>query len=281
MKPYRIPKWLEVVFIGAIFALIGGGYAFFRVQQQSMRAEMERNLLAVAQVKIDQITSWRENQLAEGVELMSSVYLKRGIADWLQRRDVESEEIIRARMQALVDHYHYKDILLLTPDGRQLMSYSGQKADIHPEMTEAFTNARERSQPILSALHIGADFDFPHIFLTVPMALEDNGQGGLLGYFLFVIDANDFLFPLIQSWPLPSETAETLLVQRDGDAVLYLNELRHLKDTALSLRIPLTELDVPASKAIHGATGIMDGQDYRDIPVIAAVLPVPDRKSVV
>lgn len=108
------------------------------------------------------------------------------------------------------------------------------------------------------------------------MALDGENQRGVLGIFLFVIDANDFLYPLIQSWPLSSETAETLLVQKDGDDVLFLNELRHTADTALKLRIPLTELDVPAVKAIQGETGIVDGLDYRGVPVVAVILPVPD-----
>jgi PAS domain S-box-containing protein len=262
--------------MGVIFVLITGGIAFFRDQQQSLRADAEQDLLAVAQIKIDQIVAWRENQLAEGVELMSSVYLKQGLKNWIQRRDEEGEEIIRTQMQALIDHYHYSDILLLTPDRSQLMSYSGQRVKIHPEMTEAFAQARENAQPILSALHSGEDFEFPHIFLTVPMALEDENQTTLLGYFLFVINANDYLYPLIQSWPLPSQTAETLLVRQEGDEALFLNELRHIEDTALNLRIPLTELDVPAVKAVLGETGVVDGIDYRGVPVIAAILPVPD-----
>lgn len=276
MKPYRVPKWLVIILMGVILSLIAGGYAFFRVQRQSLRAEAEEDLLTIADGKIDQITSWRENQLAEGVELMNSVFLKRGMADWIQRRDAEGEEIIRTRMRALVEHYRYRDILLLTPEGRQLMSYSGDRTALHPEMVTALRNAREALQPILSDIHKGDHFDYPHITLTVPMALSEDGQTTIRGYFLLVIDANDFLYPLIQSWPLPSQTAETLLFRREEDAVVFLNELRHMKDTALALRIPLTELDVPATKAIHGGTGIVDGIDYRGVPVISVIMPVPD-----
>jgi PAS domain S-box-containing protein len=261
---------------GVILALTVGGYAFFQVQRQSLRAEAESDLLAVANIKLDQIASWRENQLAEGVELMSSLYLKRGMANWIQRRDAEGEEIIRTRMQALVEHYHYRDILLLTPEGRPLMSYSGDRTPLHPEMVKSLGKARDVLQPILSDLHRGEHFTYPHISLTIPMALSDASETTLLGYFLLVIDANDFLYPLIQAWPMPSQTAETLLVRREEDAVVFLNELRHTKDTALTLHIPLTELDVPATKAIHGETGIVDGIDYRGVPVIAAILPVPD-----
>ena len=44
------------------------------------------------------------------------------------------------------------------------------------------------------------------------------------------IDPEIYLYPLINRWPTPSPTAETLLVRRDEEEVLYLNELRFRKD---------------------------------------------------
>lgn len=53
-----------------------------------------------------------------------------------------------------------------------------------------------------------------------------------IGVMMFRIDPVRFLYPQIQSWPVPSATAETLLVRKDGDNVV-LNELRHRKGTIL------------------------------------------------
>ena len=52
------------------------------------------------------------------------------------------------------------------------------------------------------------------------------------------IDPNRFLYPYIQTWPVPSASAETLLFRGEGDHVLFLNELRHRSNTALKLRVP-------------------------------------------
>ena len=75
---------------------------------------------------------------------------------------------------------------------------------------------------------------------------------------------------------MPSETAETLLVERDGDQVLFLNELRHQKDTALKLRIPLSQQEVPAVMAVLGKEGVVEGRDYRGVEVLAALKHIPD-----
>ena len=90
------------------------------------------------------------------------------------------------------------------------------------------------------------------------------------------IDPREFLYPLIQSWPTPSATAETLLVGREGDSVVFLNELRHRKNTAFSLRFPITEKKLPAAMVVQGIKGVVQGTDYRGIPVLAEIQPVPD-----
>ena len=97
-----------------------------------------------------------------------------------------------------------------------------------------------------------------------------------VGAVILQIDANQFLYPMIQSWPTLSRSAETLLVRRDGDLVLFLNELRHQSNTALTLRIPLSQTNVPAVKAVLGTEGVVHGSDYRGVEVLAVLRAIPD-----
>ena len=66
----------------------------------------------------------------------------------------------------------------------------------------------------------------------------DTKQGALLALVLLELDARRFLFPLVKSWPTPSHTAETLLVRREGNEVLFLNDLRYRPDAAFAFRFP-------------------------------------------
>ena len=54
------------------------------------------------------------------------------------------------------------------------------------------------------------------------------------------------------------------------------NELRHRKDTALKLRIPLNLKSVPAVMAIEGKEGYVQGIDYRGIEVLSVIKAVPN-----
>ncbi|MDP2234580.1 MAG: ATP-binding protein, partial [Actinomycetota bacterium] len=64
-----------------------------------------------------------------------------------------------------------------------------------------------------------------------------------------------------------------LLVRQEGDEILFLNELRHKKGTALTLLLPITET-LPAGRAVSGDTRPLFGVDYRGIDVVADGAPV-------
>ena len=83
-----------------------------------------------------------------------------------------------------------------------------------------------------------------------------------------------YFYPFIKSWPTPSKSAETILVRKDGDYVLFLNELRHAKDTALKLRFKLDQLEIPAVRVVLGYKDIFEGVDYRGIDVLSDIRPV-------
>jgi PAS domain S-box-containing protein len=72
-----------------------------------------------------------------------------------------------------------------------------------------------------------------------------------------------------------SDTAETLLVRRQGKEVVFLNDLRHRRNTALRLALPVDNRMLPAARAARGDRHDFTGVDYRGHEVIAAARPVP------
>jgi signal transduction histidine kinase len=114
-----------------------------------------------------------------------------------------------------------------------------------------------------------------YLSVLVPI-LDETNASRPLGVFVLRVDPAKFLFPFIQAWPVPRRTAETLLVRREGDDVLYLNDLRFRLNAALAFRTPLGNRQLPAARAVLGETGIMQGKDYRGVTVVAALRRVSD-----
>ena len=103
-------------------------------------------------------------------------------------------------------------------------------------------------------------------------------DGQTIAVFILRTDADAFLYPLIRFWPTDSLTAETLLARRDGDTVVFLNDLRHSinTNTAALMRMPLTRRTLPAAQAALSFQYVFEGKDYRAADVLADVRSVPN-----
>ncbi len=264
------------LFILLAAGITAAGYLSYRNYERHSRVEVEHQLSAVAELKVGELSQWRRERLADG-----SVFFGNAVFSGLVRRWFEAPEDSLARAQIVAwlgkvqEGYQYDQVLLLDARGVPRLSV--------PETPEppAAHLARDALEVLRSGrvgfldLHRDAPSGPVHLAVLVPI-LEGAEHPRPLGLLVLRIDPERYLYPFLQRWPIASRTAETLLVRRDGNDVLFLNELRFHKNTALTLRSPLTNTNLPAAKAALGQEGVEEGVDYRGVPVLAAVRVVPD-----
>ncbi|HPG01281.1 MAG TPA: PAS domain S-box protein [Kiritimatiellia bacterium] len=268
------PKWLAVLLVVAILCIVAGGAWFYRMQQDYVRQDIEPDLETIAQLKVGQIVAWREDQLGEAEELSSSSFLAAGVEQWFAN-PASSPEYILQRFRSLQHHYGYLDVIMVDTNGHVRLSLAGIHHEVHTGAREDLATALREGRPVLTDLHTGEVAAAPHVSAIAPLFVGAGSERRAIGAVILVNDASKFLYPLVQSWPTPSESSETLLIRRDGDSALFLNNLKYKPDAALKLRIPLTQTNVPAVMAIGGRTGVVYGLDYRGVPVVSVVRPIP------
>ncbi|MCU0236670.1 MAG: PAS domain S-box protein [Acidobacteria bacterium] len=272
-KP-RLASWPLLL----VFLLLSLGIAIttrldYLRQKKAEYAKQTAQLQAIADLKVSEIRRWLDERLGDAHLITKDRERTAILAAFLRGlpQAAAGAGSIRGWMAALRDTYHYENIFLLDEQGRIALAASPHHAALDAEGRAMLAVARERREAVLSDLHSDPQMPHPHMGVIAPLLTAD----GIVGFVLLRIDPGRFLFPLIQSWPTPSPTAETLLVRRDGRDVLFLNELRHRQGTALKLRLPLATADLPAAQAVKGKTGVLRGRDYRGVPVWTAVQPVP------
>ena len=269
------PRWPQMVFVAIGATLLVAGFWFLQAQKAAQQKAVETNLLSVAKLKIQEIQTWRDQRLADAAIMMG----RKALIDDVQRyfrhpTEREASGILR-RLRDVKERYHYADIWVVGPDRRIRLSLESKPAVLDQAYDKAFAAAVATHKPAWTDFHTGHGRTQVHLSVVAPLFLAGSGRRPI-GAIVLICDPAQFLYPLIQSWPTPSQTAETLLIRRDGDEVLFLNDLRHQTGTALKLHIPLRQSDLPAAMAITGHEGIVQGKDYRGEEVIAAILPVQD-----
>ncbi len=270
------PRWLVAASLLAMLILMVGGYWFYLHQEQDVRRSAEANLEAAAHLKVNQIVQWRIQQLRYASAIAESPFLLEAVERWFVDSDPDLATKILSRFQIIQGRYEYHDVILVERDNRVRLSLRDHPGDVHEEAANARDQAMQKRKPVITDLHAGPGELPPHIDIIAPLFSRTANTEEPIGAIIFQIDARQFLYPLIQFWPVRSSSAETLLVRKDGDTVLFLNELRHQKDTALKLRLPLTRKELPSSMAASGAEGVVRGNDYRGIEVFAVLKAVPE-----
>jgi len=269
------PRWLPIIFGTIVVSLFIAGIWFFQAQKSVQRKALEAPLLSVAKLKVQEIHTWRGGQLADAAIMMGRQALVEDVQRYFRHPTEQAAADIRRRLQDMKRRYHYAAIWVVDPDRKIRLSLGPQPEVLGRAYEKAFTAALSTHEPAWTDFHTDQGQTALHLSVVAPLFAADSRRHPI-GAIVLICAPARFLYPLIQAWPTPSRTAETLLVRRDGDEVLFLNELRHQSGTALKLRIPLGQSDLPAALAIRGQQGIVVGRDYRGKRVIAAILPVPD-----
>lgn len=267
---------LLLIFFGLAGGILAGGYFAFQHYEQNYRKEVEAQLSAIAELKVNQLVQYRNERLGD-----ANIFFNNPAFSILVRSLFEipahstSKGPLRQWLTRVHSTFQYDRIILLDANGVIRMSV--------PEIPVPITALTRKN--IDEVLHTGRSVvqDFyrneydqkVYLAILVPI-FDDSNRGRPLGILILRIDPSAFLYPFIQTWPVPSRTSETLIVRRDGDDVLFLNDLRFSRNAALNLRVSLSQDGIAAVKAVRGARGIVEAVDYRDVPILADVRSVPD-----
>jgi len=278
------PKWkkrvqhpIYIVSLIIVLLIMLAGHNYYRSQEKKVKEMVFNQISSVAQLKAQQIREWLDERKADAEVLSKSKFFAQGLIAILKNPDPISVARVRERLELTARAYKYSRILILDARKNVFLSYGAEaRRELSPEFLQALELAAQQRRVINTDLHRHEERGPIHLDVVAPFWDPDDPEKIVQAFIVLTADAGVYLFPVIQSWPHPSETAETMLVKRIGEEVVFLNELRHKKDTALRLRFPLSQKNSPAVKAALGQYGKFEGIDYRGKPVLAFLTPVPN-----
>ncbi len=271
MKTFK--TYLLMIFCLVMAVLLVLGFLFYNYQKNQLKKEAINDLTSIIELKVERLVSWRKERLGDAYVTSKTPFLVNKIETWLKDHDEKTLNEILKRFKLLKEYNNYTDIKFLDLDSNVQIELDSN-IRVYPEGLKSAAEAVKSKKTVFSDFHLTSTSG-PHFSIVAPVFSTDDPNMPI-GTFIFSVDAHQFLYPMIQSWPVRSMTAETFIVRREGDSVLFLNDLRHMKDTALKLKIPLTRKDVPAVMAVLGKEGVIEGADYRGTKVFSVIKAVPD-----
>lgn len=280
MNPIRqkpeIPWPLIGLFIVLSVVVIVMGILFYKNQEQNLLKNNLQELGSISDLKIRQITQWRQERFSNANFLSEDRFLIRKFKEYSDRQD---NELIRSELiqnlKSLIINFDYNSIRYIDPEGDVKLSFPIRDTLVEEQIKQLLPGIIHDRKVYFGDLHKESLTGYVHIDLIIPFIENEQRDSSVFGLMILSIDPQKVLYPLIQSWPSPSKTAETLIVRREGDEIVYLNELRHVKNIDLNLRKQISEKNLPAAMAINEMPGTISGIDYRGVPVVAAMHKIP------
>jgi hypothetical protein len=201
------------------------GYLSFQNYERRFRAQVESQLSAITDLKVNELEDWRNERRAD-----AGVFYRNPVFGALVQRYLENPADAQAQagLQAWLDKYQaygqYDRVFLLDTAGVERISSPAAPEPVATHLTQDATAVLRAGQVTFLDFHRDTAGGPIYLSLLVPIFAEQEGNRPL-GLLVLRIDPNMYLYPFIQQWPVPSASAETLLVRREGTDILYLNEL--------------------------------------------------------
>lgn len=252
-----------------IFVLIGVGMSFKQYQTE----EIQR-LQATAEQHARQVADWLAERQRDAEFLQIDLLLDEYPKQAQLKSDQTGDNRLLVRLQQLCNSQGIDNASLLGGNNTQIWRSENAPTQLVAALLDAAGKARQTGS-IVRLEPYRDENDRVLLDYLIPLQAPDSSR--LAPVVVMHIDLANWLFPVLESWPVFSRSGETLLVRRDGDQVLYLNDLRHQPDAAAKLRVPLSRTEVLAAQLLRGdvKTGnSLSGSDYRGILSLGAASAV-------
>lgn len=260
-------KNLIIVFSAIAVFLMFNGINLYFIERDEIKSAVSKDLETTSNLKVEQIKQWKNERFGEADFLYKNITFKAHIDQLLQ--NPESEKLVEelsSWLYPMMENHDYYSISLFDRNGRLVLNLRSGAEKIPEEFNDTtFYDAVNKNKITFSDLTRDEN---GLIYLDVAVPVFTASDKCVI---VFRVNPDLILFPLIQTFHEPSRTSESLLVRKDGNNVLFLNELRHKKNTALQFSISLKQKTLPAAAAVLNTEGVTEGVDYRGIEVLASL----------
>jgi PAS domain S-box-containing protein len=266
-----------VLSLVAALSLIVLLFLFMITKIDAARIEQDtyNSLTIMAEIKAHAIESWIAERRGDVNVVSADLDLIERVASFRREPDAGKKELLRQRLDSILKSYGYSAAYLLDPQGEELMALGFRKHDMSAQTRTLLSQVFSSGEIAQSDFYFDANDGLPSLNFVAPLQIVREGKRQAVAALVLHTEPATSILLKILPWPTDSPSGETLLVRKEGEAVVYLNQLRHVPDSALKFKQPLANPLLPAAVAIRSnQAGTVRGIDYRGADVMAAYRPI-------
>ncbi|MBV6518819.1 MAG: hypothetical protein DCC43_01970 [Candidatus Brocadia sp.] len=302
MKYYKnIFKSIQIQLICSICLLTTVPLLFVCVveyysSKDAIEQRVIEQLTSIADLKKNELNNWLDERLIDTSVIARNKILAAAATTLLQQRrrfesidQLRKSEAGRVNYERILENLHllkqvYKHYNVISiidgANGEVVIStYPGIVGKTLSSFND-YIDTLEKKDVAVKDIYTSELIDQNCITYFCPVCMTDSltleTTDIIIGVILLDVNVKNSVEPVIRNWPGMGETGETLLARREGNNLVYLNDLRHKPGAALKFVSPLSSaVDIPSVLSSGGEEGIKESVDYRNVPVLSAYRHIP------
>ncbi|MBK7632399.1 MAG: PAS domain S-box protein [Ignavibacteriales bacterium] len=261
-----------IVLLSSIVILLVA-FFYYKTETKGIIKDKHEFLKAVTDLKLEQLSAWKKGRTADA-KFFATIGKFIKYTDYLKtnKNTSEAKEYFSKTLSQFTAEGYDESIVITDTSGKKLFSLDNELKQFDVQRLAEIKKCLYKDSVTYGNFYFNNDSK--DVRLNIISIIKDN-SGIPIGAFIQIINPNKSLIPIVQKFPSTSKTAETLLFKIENDSIIYINELRHKKNSALNLKISLSRIDIVAVKGVSGQSGIIEGKDYRGVDVLAELQPIP------
>jgi len=268
------PKKTMIVFFVASLCVAAAGHHYFVSEKERYTRDKSKELSAIVSLKKGQLETWRNERLSDANFIFRNDAIATEAHAVLQQAPARGRASAAPEwMKSMYRNQHYSVMALFDNSHRQYLSYPEPLINGTPAFGRLLDSACAKHEVVFSDLYVDAH-GRPALSIIVPLAVHTSTARERIGIIVLQVDPMTTLYPMLQSWPVPSRSGELLLLRRAGAGAAYLNRLRFSDAMPASFIEPAGDTTLLAARAFRTQDGMIEGADYRGMQTIGVALPV-------
>ena len=254
--------------------LISAGGLLYHHQSRQFKQNKRVELHTINEIKVIQISRWLEERHYDATEIYDSPSVNKYVSEWIKDTSNPAlKKTIEKRLEGWLRHGTYHNTMIMDPQGNLLASYLEDVTAAGPETRDFAQKVAKERQILTNDFYHCTSCDVVHMDVMLPViAAKDNK---VIAVIVLRINAEDYLFPLVQLWPVPSKTSATMLLRREGDQLINLNDLPNKPGTALTYKFNVSSKNQATIKAFNEGEGVVEDYDFNKNKALSGIRRVP------
>lgn len=272
----RRSAYLLLGFVIIVSVVAAASLWYYHGQREELKARVKAEMKTVADLKADTISSLLTKYHLYLNRSSRSPYFLAAAEQLIRGGSATDLRLMQERLSLELDAGGFSGVALLDATGTPVVISdrgTGELTVTAEDLAVLASTEATQSDVYQTDLYLDGQ-DRPVIDFIAPLIIKGDASPRLIGYLLARARAADELYPALLTWPVPSDTGETLLVRVDKDRILALSELRYRRNSALRYSLPLNQ-EAMAALGIGGQVIPPERKDYRGVTVISATSKVP------